>query len=416
MRRLAADIADTGTVFEPPLVRQEAVGYVVYDGNRRVASLKLLSNPGRAHSETWTNFYSGLKGKLGAQLPTDLECRLEQDGDVIDELLYRRHTGTQGGVGQSPWDATAKHNFVERTGRGRSINIARQLVGAMHKFGYTRSVSQIPISNMNRLLSGESQRNRVGLRLRKDSLSFTHEPAACLRALQRITEDLATRKVVLAHVWDAESKDRYLQRLEGEGVLPNVKFALKTPVPLQDWVSGTGDAEEEASVGEGAADPVSANESGETPDLPRPSTRVNLIPADVNFNLPTRPELTRIRAIWDELQFKLKLKQHPNAISVLFRVLLEFSIDYYLNSVRSTKYANAGWSDKLKAAISHQRESGLIDSEYLEIVQRFQRREELLSSASMNKYVHSADLAPSTQHLCSLWDTLQRFVVQCVRA
>ena len=420
MRRLAADIAATKKIYEPPLIREEAEGLVVYDGNRRIASLKLLDNPGRASTPEWTKFYSDL-ADANPEIPREVECRLETDGDVIDELLYRRHTGSQNGVGQSQWDPTAKHNFIERTGRGRSINIARELHDALQKQGYPRPVWQVPISNVNRLLSGEAQRNRVGLKLKKDELFFSHEPAAVLKAITRIYEDMSLGEKVLADVWDAETKGNYLNELELEGMLPAIKFVLRTPIPLSEWLEGEGDEDEgedeqPEAPSEGGGEQETDDETSDPEPKPGPAKRKNLIPHDVNFGIPKKPELTRVRAIWDELQFRLYLDKQPNAISVLFRVLIEFSATYYLNAVGDTKHSNASWSEKMRAAITDQKSQGLIDHEYEEILRKFQRNEEVLSASSMNKYIHSADLSPSRQHLCSVWDTLQRFLVNCVKA
>ena len=52
MRNLARDIGDKGEIFEPPLVSPDGANFVVFDGNRRVACLKLLDNPRRAPSIT----------------------------------------------------------------------------------------------------------------------------------------------------------------------------------------------------------------------------------------------------------------------------------------------------------------------------------------------------------------------------
>lgn len=418
MRRLAADIASTKKIYEPPLIREEPEGLVIYDGNRRISSLKLLNNPGRATTPEWTKFYSELAA-ANPEIPDKVECRLEADGEVIDELLYRRHTGSQNGIGQSQWDPTAKHNFIERTGRGRSINIARELHNALKKQGYPRPVWQVPISNVNRLLSGEAQRNRAGLKLKKDELFFTHEPASVLKAITRIYEDMSTGDRVLADVWDAEAKGRYLNELELESILPSLKFALRTPIPLSEWLEGEGDEDEQTDSssddGDGGDDAIDTEPANPEPK-PKPAKRQNLIPHDVNFGIAKKPELTRVRAIWDELQFRLHLDKQPNAISVLFRVLIEFSATYYLNAVGDTKHSNSSWSEKMRAAITDQRAQGLIDHEYEEILRKFQRNEEVLSASSMNKYIHSADLSPSRQHLCSVWDTLQRFLVNCVKA
>src|SRR5690606_31032195 len=75
---------------------------------------------------------------------------------------------------------------------------------------------------------------------------------------------------------------------------------------------------------------------------PRALQRDTLIPR-ADYGLPWPGRLQRHRAIWDELQHHLMLDDHPNAIAVLFRVLLELSIENYINQVGIV----VGQNDKL---------------------------------------------------------------------
>lgn len=112
---------------------------------------------------------------------------------------------------------------------------------------------------------------------------------------------------------------------------------------------------------------------------------------------PGRPQ--RLRGIWEELQFHLTLADHPNAISVLFRVLLELSIDNYISQVTLP----VGMNDKLilralKVA-TDLNNKGKIDAKYLGEIKKFQQADRLVSADTLNRYVHSADFAPSPEHL-----------------
>lgn len=124
MKKLALDIVDEGTVYDPPLVLQDGQDYVVFDGNRRVTCLKLINNPERAPSQELQQYFQELKESWQGDIPTSLTCQVETDREILDSIIFRRHTGSQGGVGQSTWDDRAKHNFVERTGRGGRIDVA----------------------------------------------------------------------------------------------------------------------------------------------------------------------------------------------------------------------------------------------------------------------------------------------------
>src|SRR5262249_39228640 len=125
----------------------------------------------------------------------------------------------------------------------------------------------------------------------------------------------------------------------------------------------------------------------------------------------------RHRAIWEELQFSLRLREHPNAISVLFRVLLELSIDNYLGQ---TSLATAKPSDTLSRKAVRVAEdlfaNGKIDKKYLDLFQKFPQYDVLVSSDTLNRYVHSTNFAPSPEHLTALWDTLADFIVHCLNA
>ena len=104
MRNLAKDIAETSEVYEAPLVFPDGDQYVVFDGNRRTTCLMLLHSPRRAPTVELQDYFEKLTNQHRSNLPQEIECEIETDRDRIDEILFRRHTGTQSGVGQSKWN------------------------------------------------------------------------------------------------------------------------------------------------------------------------------------------------------------------------------------------------------------------------------------------------------------------------
>jgi hypothetical protein len=98
MRALAEDLATTKRLYEPPLVRFDGSNYVVFDGNRRTCCIKLLNDPTLAPSENWKNIFIDLRSKELVEAFSSVTCEVESDLAVIDEMLYRRHTGSQDGV------------------------------------------------------------------------------------------------------------------------------------------------------------------------------------------------------------------------------------------------------------------------------------------------------------------------------
>lgn len=393
MRKLALDIAEQGEVYEPPLVVPDGERFIVSDGNRRVTCLKVLADPQKAPDSEWQQYFSDLRVAWNGKFPDKILCQIEQDRERVDEILYRRHTGTQSGVGQSTWDDRMKRNFVERTGKRSSFNVADEIEKRLRQANLLSHTLKIPRSTLNRLLSSEAFRNRLGFSVLNGQFQLLHEESVVLNAFRRVAEDLSRRRVVLGDLWDVEGKQTYLDRLEAENVLP--------AAPLKYVANSDRDLK-----------PSTANVSRSP--AARSAVRKNLIP-HFDYGVAWAGKLQRQHAIWNELQFDLELKRHPNAIAVLLRVLIELSVDNYIDQ---HQLANVHPNDKLGSRIIKAAEDlrarGKITEKYLVEIRKFQHQDKLLSTDTLNRWVHSQSFAPSAEHLKAMWDTLSGLVVNCL--
>lgn len=395
MRNLAKDIVAKGEIFEQPLVWPNGAKFIVFDGNRRVTCLKLLNDPRRAPSTALQAFFAEQRTKWKGAFPEHIPCQVESDRERIDEILFRRHTGTQSGVGQSTWDDRMKANFVDRTGQASGKSVADEIEKRLTDANLLPARRRIPRSTMNRLLSAEPFRNRLGITMAKGRFQYTHDEDVVLKAMARVAADLANRDLVLGDIWDVDGKRGYLDNLELEGVLPSAKHAL-------------------ALKSTDACAPSKSKPA--KPSKPsKSSQRTTLIPPkDYGIAWPGR--LQRHHQIWEELQFHLDLNRHPNAISVLLRVLLELSVEYY---IKQTSLAVQD-GDKLAARLlkvgKDLKAKGKMDDKQLGVLSKFQHSEKLVSADTLNRYVHSPSFAPSPQHLAALWDSLAETVVLCLEA
>lgn len=395
MLNLAKDLVERGTLYEPPLVWPSEDGkFVVFDGNRRVTCLKLLKSPKRAPNAEMQEQFKKLRAAWQGEFPDRIQCQIETDRERIDAILYRRHTGSQNGVGQSNWDDRMKATFVTRTGMGGGFNVADEVERRL-KAAKLEPRKPIPRSTMNRLLSSEVVRNRLGFSIVKGRFSLRHDEDVVLKALSRVARDLVERNVVLNDVWDIERKRIYIDKLETEGLLPSAANAMsrtKAPPPKA-----------------GIAKP---------PVLPAPAApparRTTLIP-QIAYPLPWPGRLARLKSIWEELQFKLELVEHPNAISVLFRVLFELSIDNYITQEKLPGMSpNDSLAKKAQAAGAHLEAKGKISAKYALEIRKLSNIDVLFSVSTMNSYVHSPNFAPSPEHLAAMWDSASELVVQCL--
>jgi hypothetical protein len=394
MRNLAKDIVDRGEIYEFPLVSPEGDKFMVFDGNRRVTCLKLLDEPRRAPTVELQGFFREQRERWKGDFPKSFQCQVETDRDRIDEILYRRHTGTQSGVGQSTWDDRMKATFVSRTGKSSGPSIADEIEQRLAQAHMLPSRRKIPRSTLNRLLSAEPLRARVGVSMKGGRFEFTRDETASLGALARIANDLATRNVVLNDVWDLDGKDRYLNSLQEEGVLPAPAHRPKVIQP-------------EA--------PVTKRVKPKPTAKAAPTIRSTLIPQK-DFGLIWPGRLQRHHQIWEELQFHLDLKKHPNAISVLLRVLIELALENYIKEAGVTVHENDKLATRLEKAAAHLLAAGKIDGKQMDVVRKFKQGDKLISADTLNRYVHSPNFAPSPEHLMSMWDSLADLIVLLLTA
>ncbi|QHP67913.1 hypothetical protein EI171_11395 [Bradyrhizobium sp. LCT2] len=392
MRNLTRDLARTGEVYEPPLVSPDGNNFIVFDGNRRITCLKLLDDPRRAPTVELQDFFREQRAAWQGDFPAAIVCQVETDRDRIDDILFRRHTGTQSGVGQSTWDDRMKDNFVQRTGKGGGLNVADEIEKLLAASNRLPGRKKIPRSTLNRLLSAEAFRNRVGITVARGKLELTHDEPVVLSALQRIASDLASREIVLGDLWDVDGKRSYLDKLEREGVLPTAEHTVRR---------------KKSTVTPTAPTPKPA-------PIPKPARRKNLIP-HIEYGIAWAGRIARHKMIWEELQFHLDLSIHANAISVLFRVLLELSIENY---IKQTNLASINPGDKLaQRALKvgmDLHSKGKISDKDLGIVKKLPQQDNLFSMDTLNRYVHSSTFAPSPEHLAAMWDTTAFLTVHCL--
>lgn len=287
-----------------------------------------------------------------------------------------------------------KATFVTRTGKGSGPSVADEIEKRLAEAKLLPSRRKIPRSTLNRLLSAEPFRHRVGISMKGGRFQFTNDKTESLMALARIAKDMAERELVLGDIWDIDGKQRYLDQLEREGVLPK-KASMST-------------------IGE-PAEPAEKPAKVKPSAKATPTLRATFIPQK-DFDLSWPGRLQRHYHIWEELQFHLDLRTHPNAISVLMRVLIELALENYIKEAKVTVYENDKLATRLEKAGLHLRAAGKIDVKQIEILKKFKQGDKLVSADTLNKYVHSTNFAPSPEHLMSIWDSLADVIVELLRA
>lgn len=391
MRNLTVDLVSSGEVYDPPLVYPAGDTYVVADGNRRVTCMKLLRRPELAPTQALRQFYAEQRLAWNGWFPDLINCRIEVDRDRIDDILLHRHTRIHNGVGLAAWDEGMRKNHAQRSGRAGPVNVAFEVEKRLAASGLLPE-RKIPQSRLNRLLSTEPLRNRVGFSIKRGRFAYLRKEEVVNRALQRIANDLITATVPFVQLTRNTGKTAYLDALDAEGMLPTRADRIE-PKPI-------------AAPQEAPPIIMASEDAG----------RLALIP-DAAVDIDWSGPLQRHGTIWKALQHKLKLNEHPNAILALLRVLLELSVDYYLGRA-GLEEASRGdrLGRKIVLAAEHLHGTGKISSAYRAVFEKTQNIDKVISMEALRRYIRSQQKAPSPAHLASLWDSLSDFVVLCLKA
>lgn len=389
IKTLAKDIAEKGYVFAAPLVSKVDGVWMLHDGNRRVTCVKMLHNPTLASDITWQRFFEKLASNHKDNIPQKLVCRIEEEQEVIDDIVFRLHAGGESGVGTVAWNPRQQQNHSIRTGKQETASLGIQIEELMREKGFLSEKETLPIRNIERLLSSKKYQHQVGIEYKKgENMNFVFPEEKALAMLKKVCRDLMEKKITIDGLIKNEQKDAYFERIAEEGFTLNGKKKLKEKKPA----------------------PPTKPKAKKRQPIQKP--RHYLIPTETSFIFDDDDDLHRIKAIIEELQ-SLPLKRYINAVSVLFRVLIEACTNHY-----NETYGVHARSDKIhitvQAALEHMVSNGKIYGKDAEVLKKFSQKEEILSAHTFHTYVHSPHTIPSEQHLCAMWDSFRRYVQNCV--
>jgi hypothetical protein len=290
-----------------------ASGYTVLDGNRRLAALRVLTNP------TALDGMSGI-GDLTSQKLRRLAKDFNLD-DVqpLDAFLCKNeaearhwieaiHTGENDGRGVVSWDGIA-------TARYRGKNTSLKVLDFVRAAGkltaeQTAALERFPITNLDRLLATPDVRELLGLNQEGGDLLSDLPQAELVRSLKKIVNDLASGAVTVGKLKGKDDRIKYVRSLGSH--LPDLSKRSGSPEPL-DRLAANAQAKTH----------ITSSSSAKTRSL---LDRKALIPS--NTQTPLNINDQKLQQMCKELR-KLPLDSYPISVAASFRVFLELSLDHY---------------------------------------------------------------------------------------
>ena len=361
---------------------------VVLEGNRRLAAIRALENPellvGAVPAGIVTAFRR-LNKQYYQQNPVEsVPCVLVGNRDEADHWIELRHAGELGGAGTVRWGAQERTRF--RT-RSTSLDAEIQALDYLEANGHLtpQEKASVPIASWRRLIRSPDVRSKLGIETPGGQLKILAKEKDVAKALAYVAKDLASGKTRTRDIYTKEDRQRYAESLP--------KSIVVTPILM----SGQG-----VDIGTDVPDQKSRPTRTRPPPL-----RTKLIPTDCVLNITA----ARIQDIVKELR-RLGLNEYANAVSVLFRVFIELSVDSYLERALPSTSPKTKLRVKLQDVVNDLVARNKLTRQQAKPVRRAMQKDSFLAPSIdlFNEYIHNQYLFPTPTDLRASWDNLQPFV------
>lgn len=385
MLTLAQDIAQQGQIYDAPLILKRENKNIVFDGNRRITCLKILA--GLIPPPTkYRKKLDPLVKQTEISKTLLITCQIETSQKTVDEIVSRRHNGTDGGRGQLKWDTRAKGNHANRVGATNQYPIAEAVENYLIEVGYPHA-RKVGRSTIFRLINAKKRQKQIGISLNDDgSLKLLRDEKSVVSTLTTIADDIVDKKLSLKHLLDSKGVEGYMKKLADAGLTSD-------------------DSPPEDSTPSGKP---STTASGPK----RPPSRNTLI-RDIDYEIQWRPSQGKIEQTWTELQWNLRFNRNEIAIPIVFRILLELSLDFAISKRSSPKSPTL--SSKTKHIAKAFLDEGEIDRKTFGDIERVcGDTKSPREIEALNRVVHSSSFTMAKEDLISLWNNTEKLIVLAI--
>lgn len=421
VRELAASIAKLGLFPNERLVVMPAGRwFIVLEGNRRLAAIRLLLNPELAETSTQVKYFRGLSAKASLSQLSSVDVAIVQDRIVAAPIIAALHTK----VAKKRWSRIQQARFYrELVDEGQSpAEVAEQVGQSLgHVNSYLRAErlyslaleldyppdvrikiadSEFPLTTLERFLESKIGRGFLGIELdEQNGFRGVVHPDRFKAVLQKVATDVALEKALTRRVNDEAGFRKYVTEADAKIGVTRRRGSF---IPTELLKGST-------------ARPVESEIQPPRPKRPpRPSK--SIIPT----GFPCTSKHDRVRAIFGELK-RMDIQLQRNSTGVMLRVLLDIAIWCYLKDEkqdgavcdhfdkdRKQRGRNPDWTPPLRDLISFAIEKrlfrGMTADGYKSVRTLVSRDTEyFINIEGFNAFTHNPYVTPTEGDLRTLW-------------
>ncbi|ESZ05388.1 MULTISPECIES: hypothetical protein [unclassified Mesorhizobium] len=372
--------------------------YIALEGNRRVATLKLLANPAAMTGLDMPDSMQRSMERLAAIFDVSkiepisaYEVGAREEGKYWIEL---RHNGEDEGRGVVGWKPIVAARFRKREPAIQALDLVLEHGGFNEE--ETEAIrSKFSLTTLRRVVEDKTALALLGLTVKDNQLRTNIPGAELMKPLRKVVRDIAAKAVNSRTFNKSEDIVKYVRGFGKSDSADATKKIAERPV------EGISKAEFTAKTPK--------------PAKPRPKPAV-----DWPYVVPKGCSLTvtdnRIGEIYKELQ-TLKLSDARNAIAVLLRVFLELSVDHFLedNGIdlhhsADPKSGKKPWKSldkKLAETVDLLIKVGVPKAHFAAVTRSVSDKSSPMHMDLFHRYVHDRFQTPVTTDLAAAWNNAQ---------
>ena len=373
--------------------------FVVLDGNRRLAALKVLSNPDVLAG---TDLPAAMKKPLLQEAKSFERSKVEpipcvrfDHREEANDWIRRRHTGVMHGEGRMNWKPLEIQKFSGDYTTIDVIEFVERNGGYSQKeLKKVQSMLGEKSTNLTRLLESKAGQSHLGITVqqtkqpsRKTPLLGV-EPNWALKVLKRIVDDIVDNKVNSRNLNKASDIKKYFENLPPELQQESSDTAADAPKAFRDIILPGGRSK------------ISRKRSPKT--KPAPRTRYTLAPKKHRFDAA---KSRRLSSLVKEAE-KLNVKSFPFSCAFVLRAIVELAVNDYIreHSLQAKRTLVSNANLVLEDIVKSERVESKKDLE------PFRRnllvKDSPYSIQALNEYVHGHYAIPTADALRAGWESV----------
>ncbi len=401
---LARDIIKNGlSPFDLPMVVDAEDGngnYIMMEGNRRLTAIQLLLDPELAKGTPIHEEFKKLHYGHADAIPKVIDCTIAPNREAAIMWGNRKHASGLGGAGTEPWTAMAKARAGKEQGLSTPaldvVNFVLKNKKLDAEVRHNLEGSGFNISTLGRLITTKELQKEAGLSIAQGQVKSCKNKAWTQKVLSDVVTIIATGKKD-GKKWterevDTEDKRKAFAK-EVSSAHPGARKAARA------WVvsESTGDEKRKKRK-----------------STPSTHEQKNLIPNGFDMTLPAG----KVNDVFIELK-GLNVNLYRHAVSVLFRVFFEFTLDEFIKkkAIKLATDKDGNVVDSLKMrydrVIKHVKDNQLLTKDELKAVSvAMGGHNSWLSPNTMNSFAHSQQMNPDPHYLKAMWANTQPFIAK----